>query len=334
MKITELQEILLSFSTKRIAVIGDLMLDEYIVGDVNRVSPEAPVPVVNVYSEKLILGGAANVIANLNSMGTKVYPYSVIGNDENGKKLKKELDEICVSLDGIIETRERPTIVKKRILAGHQQLLRMDWEKKHDINEVQENSLLAKIKKNIDNLDAIILSDYAKGVLTKKLIRRIIELAREKGKIVAVDPKPSNVKNYVGATFLTPNVKEALESLSIKELYVKDEVLKNVGFQLKNDLELDHLVMTRSEKGIAIFEEETMLAIPTFAKEVYDVTGAGDTVISIYTLCLTAGLSYEIAAKIANTAAGIVVGKLGTATTSILEIIDFYDEIYHEFNNK
>lgn len=329
----ELVLVLEDFKSKKIAVIGDIMLDEYIIGSVHRISPEAPVPVLNVIQEKTVLGGAANVVANLRTMGTSVNVYSVIGNDNNGRRLKNNLIEIGSNVNGLFETDDRVTIVKRRVLAGHQQLLRMDWESKHGISSKFEEQLIKAIGKDINNIDAIIISDYAKGVLTENLVQQIISLAKRYNKIVGIDPKPENIKNYFGATFLTPNIKEARESIAKLEKDLPNlESIEEIGKILLENTELDHLLMTKSEKGLSIFENKKLFNIPTYAKEVYDVTGAGDTVISIYTLGLASGLSKENAAKIANTAAGIAVGKLGTATVSAEEIINFYNEIYHEFS--
>lgn len=324
-----LLEILNEFSRKKIAVIGDLMLDEYIIGTVTRISPEAPVPVVNVKKENFVLGGAANVVNNLNSLGVKVIPFGVIGNDNNGKKMLDEFNKKDVSTEYLNILNDRPTIMKQRILANNQQLLRLDWEKKHPINEIEEDFILDNLKRIILDLDAIILSDYDKGVLTERVAKEIIALAKTNKKIVVVDPKPSNSLNYMGATAMTPNLKESAECIA-KEIPETDEKTMEIGLELREKLDLNHLLMTRSEKGMSIFLNDGSVSnIPTFAKEVYDVTGAGDTVISVYTLALSCGASYDEAAKIANTAAGIVVGRVGTSVVSVNEIIDFFEEVYN-----
>lgn len=326
---TRLNEILNKFSNKKIAVLGDMMLDEYIVGSVTRISPEAPVPVVNVEKESFVLGGAANVVNNLAELGVTVVSFGVIGDDENADKLLNEFNKKDVDSLGVIKSADRPTIMKKRVLAGNQQLLRLDWEKKHSISEELESKLLEAFSKKIDEIDGIILSDYDKGVLTETLAKKIIRLAKEKNKIILVDPKPSNSLNYKGATSMTPNLKESSECVG-KAIPQTDEETFEIGREIREKLELDHLIMTRSEKGMSIFMEDRVEHIPTFAKEVFDVTGAGDTVISVYTLALTCGASYEEAAKIANTAAGVVVGRIGTATVTVEEIKEFYNEIYEK----
>ena len=323
------QEIIAEFKNKHIAVIGDMMLDEYIIGKVDRISPEAPVPIVNVESEKFVLGGAANVLNNLSALGSKVTAFGIIGKDSNGEKLLIELQNKGVLIDGIVEDSSRPTIVKKRILAQHQQLIRLDWEKRKNISQEIENIIIKKFEEKICDFDGIILSDYDKGLLTENVAKEMIRIANKNNKIIIVDPKPSNSKNYIGATSMTPNRKEAIECLKGREPESEDE-LKDIGKNLKEKLKLKNLLMTRSEKGMSLFTDDKVEDIPTFAKEVYDVTGAGDTVIAVYTLAAVSGASFYEAAKIANTAAGIVVGRVGTSTVTREEIAEFYEELYKE----
>ena len=326
-KKVRLLEILESFKDIKIAVIGDMMLDDYIIGSVDRISPEAPVPVVNVREERFVLGGAANVVNNLSTLGAQAFSFGVIGNDANGDRLTNEFVKNLINVKGIVRTEDRPTIVKRRIIAHNQQLLRLDWEDKKDIGSEDEDKLLENLRVHIDEIDAIILSDYDKGVLTPRVAKEIIKLANEKGKIVTVDPKPKNAKNYVGATSMTPNRKEAMECIGVDRI----EDVEKLGEELKSKLELKNLLLTRSEEGMSLFQDK-VINIPTFAKEVYDVTGAGDTVISVFTLAAAAGASWHEAAKIANTAAGVVVGRMGTSTVTKEEIVEFYDEIYHEWS--
>jgi rfaE bifunctional protein kinase chain/domain len=324
---TRLVEILDRFKEMKIAVIGDMMLDDYIIGEVTRISPEAPVPVVNVKEERFVLGGGANVLNNLSTLSCKCYSFGVIGNGNNGQRLLNELAKENIDTVGVVIAEDRPTIVKRRILANHQQLLRLDWEDKKDITPYHEELIMGNLKAHIEDLDAIILSDYDKGVLTPTLAKKIIELARKHKIIVTVDPKPSNAINYIGATSMTPNRKEAMECMGLSRI---DDTEK-LGEELKKKLKLDNLLLTRSEEGMSIFLDEKTINIPTFAKEVYDVTGAGDTVISVFTLAAAAGASWHEAAKIANVAAGVVVGRMGTSTVAKEEILDFYDEVYHEW---
>lgn len=320
-------EILDSFPKIKIAVVGDMMLDEYIIGRVDRISPEAPVPVVNVQSESFVLGGAANVLNNLCSLGAQAFAIGLIGDDISGEKLEKELNKKGADTEGLIVDKNRPTIIKKRILAQHQQLLRLDWEKKGEIVSHVEDEVIATFMKNVDKIDAVILSDYDKGILTKRVAGEIIKIANRHNKIIIVDPKPENSENYKDATSMTPNTKEAVACVRGMRGETEEDI-QNLGAALKEKLNLRNLLITRSEKGMTLFEDKGATTIPTVAKEVYDVTGAGDTVIAVFTLAAAAGADFHEAAKIANTAAGVVVGKLGTATATKDEIISFYEEIY------
>lgn len=326
MKKMRLKEILDGFKNLKVGVVGDLMLDDYLIGCVERISPEAPVPVVSVKEERFVLGGAANVVNNLATLGCSTICFGVIGDDFDGDRLLREFDKKSIETSGIVRSTSRPTIVKRRIIGGNQQLLRLDWEDSRPISEDLENGLLKHVEAKIDGLDAVILSDYDKGVLTPTVAKKIIELCKERGIIVTVDPKPKNALNYLGATSMTPNRKEAMECLGKKSF---DDILE-IGKELKEKLELENLLLTRSEEGMSLFVENDVINIPTYAKEVFDVTGAGDTVISVFTLACAAGVTLEEAAKIANTAAGVVVGKMGTSTVTKEEIIEFYNTIYKD----
>lgn len=323
----DLKRILDNFKNIKIGVVGDLMLDDYIYGTVERISPEAPVPVVNVKEEKFVLGGAANVVNNLASLGAKTICFGVIGNDANGERLLGAFADKKIDVSGLIRDKERTTIVKRRIIGSNQQLLRIDWEDITPISTFLEYALLRNIESKIDELDAVILSDYDKGVLTPMVAKEIVRMCRDRGKIVTVDPKPKNAMNYYGATSMTPNRKEAKECLGMERATNMEEV----GKELKKKLQLDNLLLTRSEEGMSLFIEDKIVNIPTFAKEVYDVTGAGDTVISVFTLAAASGVSWHEAAKIANTAAGVVVGKMGTSTVTKDEILEFYKRIYERW---
>ena len=323
----DLKRILDNFKNIKIGVVGDLMLDDYIYGTVERISPEAPVPVVNVKEEKFVLGGAANVVNNLASLGAKTICFGVIGNDANGERLLGAFADKKIDVSGLIRDKERTTIVKRRIIGSNQQLLRIDWEDITPISTFLEYALLRNIESKIDELDAIILSDYDKGVLTPMVAKEIVKMCRDRGKIVTVDPKPKNAMNYYGATSMTPNRKEAKECLGMERATNMEEV----GKELKEKLKLENLLLTRSEEGMSLFIEDKIVNIPTFAKEVYDVTGAGDTVISVFTLAAASGVSWHEAAKIANTAAGVVVGKMGTSTVTKDEILEFYKRIYERW---
>ena len=312
-----------NFKNIKIAVIGDLMLDEYIMGKVDRISPEAPVPVVKVTEEKFVLGGAANVINNLAALGANVYCGGLVGKDKKAEKLINAFPK-NVDCNLILKVENSPTIVKKRVIAGHQQLLRLDWEEEFYINEDEENIIIENLKKHIKELNAVILSDYNKGLLTKSLSQKIIKLCRENNVIVTVDPKPKNISNFVGASSITPNKKEAYAAVEANS----SENIDIVGEKLKEKYNLDTVLITRSEEGMTLYDKE-IHNIPTYAKEVYDVTGAGDTVISVFTLAKAAGATWEEAAKIANAAGGIVVGKIGTSTVNEKELIETYNSIYN-----
>lgn len=232
--IQRLEEIIKKFNSVRIAVIGDMMLDEYLIGKVNRISPEAPVPIVNIEEERFVLGGASNVVNNLTSLEAKVFVYGVIGNDANGEKFIKELEDKNVNPAGIVKDETRPTIIKSRVLSQGQQLLRLDWEKDTDISEDIQNQLLENFEKNIENIDAVLISDYNKGLLTKYLSEKVIEIAKKHNKKVMVDPKPQNFKNYVGATSMTPNRKEILDYFGMKKFTSEKEIAEKMA-QLKDD---------------------------------------------------------------------------------------------------
>lgn len=326
MKKEELKEILNSFKNLKVGVVGDVMLDDYLIGNVDRISPEAPVPVVSIKSERFSLGGAANVANNLSTLGVKTFCFGVIGRDFDGDRLLKELEKKNINISGIVNTVDRPTTVKKRVVSGNHQLLRLDWENSSHIRINTENFLLKKIEDKIIELDAVILSDYNKGVLTPRVTKKIIELCKKNSIAVTIDPKPTNVENYFGATSMTPNRKEAVECLGKK----LSDNMNEIGEELKNKLKLDNLLLTKSEEGMSLFQRDKTINIPTYAEEVFDVIGAGDTVISLYTLGLALKLDPEIAAKIANTAAGVVVEKMGTSTVTAEEILEFYNKIYRE----
>lgn len=320
--IQRLEEILNSFNKVKIAVVGDMMLDEYLIGKVNRISPEAPVPIVNIEEERFVLGGASNVANNLKTLDSQVLVYGVIGNDDNGDKFIRELDSKGIDSMGIVKDNTRPTIIKSRVLSQGQQLLRLDWEKSTNISENIQNKIIENLEKNIEDIDAILLSDYNKGVLTDYVSKKIIEVAKKYNKQIIVDPKPHNFKNYVGATTMTPNRKEILDYFGMKEFTSEEEIAEKMK-KLKEELDLEYVVLTRSEEGVSLYENEHR-RIPTVARQVFDVTGAGDTFISTFLLAKCAGADLYEAAVIANMASGIVVAKIGTATATREEIVEFY----------
>jgi D-glycero-beta-D-manno-heptose-7-phosphate kinase len=297
------------------------MVDEYIWGNVSRISPEAPVPVVNVTSESLRLGGAGNVVNNIYSLGAKVRICGVVGNDPMGQKLIHDLRKMGVDTRGVTVETERVTTVKTRIVAQHQQVVRFDREVVSPIQPESIRRMICYVEENWAELDAVLVSDYAKGVVCDALMQEVRAAARREGKILAVDPKVKNVALFRGATIITPNHYEAGEAAGI---WIRsEEDLLKAGRSLLARLEADSLLITRGEKGMTLFERSGEVThIPTVAKEVFDVTGAGDTVISVLTLALAAGASPREAAVLSNYAAGIVVGEIGTATLQTTDLED------------
>jgi len=307
-------------STPNILVIGDLMIDHYLWGSCDRISPEAPVQVVDIAKETTVLGGAGNVINNLNTLGAKVSVSSVIGDDDNGLELLAMLKNIDVDIKNIILQKGRKTSKKSRVIAVSQQILRYDNESKEDITDLSIKNLLESLSKDIHLYDVVILSDYGKGVLTDNFSQAIIKLANSKNVKVLVDPKGADFSKYKGAYLLTPNKKEAVLATAIS--IDDNESLEKVLLKLKQECDLDISLVTLSEDGIAIFGNE-LKRFPTVAKEVFDVTGAGDTVIASIAFAISIGKSIEEVASFANLAAGVVVGKIGSATVSIDEIEEY-----------
>lgn len=303
-----------------ILVIGDLMIDHYLWGSCERISPEAPVQVVDISKETTVLGGAGNVINNLNALGAKVSVSSVIGDDENGKELLLLLSDIGVDSSNIITQKERKTSKKSRVIAVSQQILRYDRESKDDIIDTSVSKILEGLSSHINTYDAVILSDYGKGVLTDELCKKVITLANKNGVKVLVDPKGSDFSKYRGSYLLTPNKKEAILATKIE---INDaQSLEKALLKLKKECDLDISLITLSEDGIATYENKVEV-FPTVAKEVFDVTGAGDTVIASIAFALASGKNIQDTAAFANLAAGVVVGKIGSATVSIDEIEEY-----------
>jgi rfaE bifunctional protein kinase chain/domain len=294
-------------------VVGDVMLDHYVWGNVSRISPEAPVPVVSVTKENVLLGAATNVVNNIHSLGGQVSICGAIGHDDAGRQLVHMLRGKGIHTDGLIVEEGRPTTIKTRVIAHSQQVVRFDRETKTGIEPDTHRRIFDYVRDRVRNgLDAVILSDYCKGVVTKDLVRDIVKLARKNGVIVSVDPKVNHFGMYRGVTILTPNTKEA--SIGAK-LDIEDEAsLLKAGRLLLKRLTCDAVLITRGEHGMSLFERGGRVThIPTVAQEVFDVTGAGDTVISALTLAMSAGARIVDAAQISNYAAGIVVGVVGTA---------------------
>jgi D-beta-D-heptose 7-phosphate kinase/D-beta-D-heptose 1-phosphate adenosyltransferase len=303
-----------------ILVIGDLMIDHYLWGSCDRISPEAPVQVVDINKETTVLGGAGNVVNNLKALGANVSVSGVIGDDENGRELVQMLEDISVDTDNLIIQNERKTSKKSRVIAVSQQILRYDKESKDDITKESVENILSRLENEISKFDVIILSDYGKGVLTDKLCQGVISLSNAANVKVLVDPKGSDFLKYRGAYLLTPNKKEAILATGIE---IKDDVsLKEALLKLKQECDLDISLITLSEDGIAIYDNEVR-TFPTVAQEVFDVTGAGDTVIASIAFSLSVNKPIDEVAKFSNLAAGVVVGKIGSATVTIDEIEEY-----------
>ena len=312
-----------------ILVIGDLMIDHYLWGKCERISPEAPVQIVNIDKESSVLGGAGNVINNLRALGSNVDVISVIGNDMAAKELQFLLNDIDVNSNMLIIEEKRKTSKKSRLIASQQQILRYDNESIEDISPNSEEKIIDILDKNILNYDAVILSDYGKGVLTNSLTQKIISLSNKNNIKVFVDPKGKDYSKYKNAYTLTPNKKEAIEATNIN--IKNDESLEKAIKQLKETCNLTVSLITLSENGIAIFDDNLRIK-PTVAREVYDVTGAGDTVIASITFAIANNLDIDEAIKFANLAAGVVVGKIGSATATLDEIYE-YESSLHKSNS-
>jgi len=310
----------------KILVIGDLMIDKYLWGECNRVSPEAPVQVINVKRETKVLGGAGNVAKNLVSLGSKVEVLSVIGGCEISNELRKLFKEINLSTEYLIEQKNRVTSKKTRIISAQQQVIRYDIESDEDINKDSEEKLIDFFRSIVKNFELVILSDYGKGVLTSSVVQEIIEISNSLGIKVIVDPKGSDYSKYTSAYLLTPNKREASEATGIN---ISDEKsLKSSLAYLKESCKLNTSLITLSEGGIAIFDSQ-FRSHPTVAKEVFDVTGAGDTVIAAIGYALATKQDIDSAVVLANLAAGVVVGKIGSATASFEEIISYESMLHH-----
>ncbi|HPG29443.1 MAG TPA: D-glycero-beta-D-manno-heptose-7-phosphate kinase [bacterium] len=324
----KLLSIINKFDKRRILIIGDVILDEYITGEVSRISPEAPVPVVEVKNRWFSPGGAGNVANNLVNLGAKVVISGIIGNDYFGVKIKSMLKKNGSDISGLITDMNRPTVLKSRIIARQQQVVRVDVESKKKISADQFDKISSFIEKQKKSIDAIILSDYGKGTITSNVIEQVVEIKKKFGIPVVVDPKIEHFMNYKNVTIMTPNKKEASEGSNI--LITDEKSLYKAGNKILKDLNLDALLITRSEEGMSLFKKSEIVNIPTEAKEVFDVTGAGDTVISVMSLCLSAGADFKYAAVLSNIAAGEVVKELGTAAISKDKLVN----LVRNYNNK
>ena len=316
--------------TPKILVVGDLMIDHYLWGKCERISPEAPVQIVSIEKETSVLGGAGNVVHNLVDLGADVEVVSVVGDDENANELKQLLNKAEVSNDGLIVQPHRSTSKKSRIIASQQQVLRYDKETTYPIEKAQEAQIVTYFKSRLPKCDIVILSDYGKGVLTPTLTQKLIALAKDVDKEILIDPKGKDFSKYKGATLLTPNKKEAIEASGVN--IVDDESLFEAIRKIKEFCKLDISLITLSDEGIALYDEK-LRKHPTVAREVFDVTGAGDTVIASLAFALASEYGIDESVKFANLAAGVVVGKIGSATATLDEIIAYESSLKQSTSN-
>ncbi|WPU92534.1 D-glycero-beta-D-manno-heptose-7-phosphate kinase [Mucilaginibacter sabulilitoris] len=304
-----------------ILVIGDLMVDHYITGDASRLSPEAPVPIVNVKNESVTLGGAGNVVQNLVALGAQVTVAGLIGHDTAGEQIIEILAAEGVETHTIIKDNTRPTTVKTRVLAGSHQLVRIDRETTEAVSDHIADELINTLNGYIEKADIVVLSDYNKGLFSPSLTQRLIIQANRQGKKVIIDPKGLNYEKYKGAYIIKPNRKELAEAAKTEKIN-SIESLKQAAGIIFEQTGTEYLVVTLSEEGMVILSELTHKLLPVKATEVFDVTGAGDTVLASITFFIAAGLTIEEACEIANHAAAIVIRHVGSATTTIAEIIE------------
>lgn len=318
------------FSSCRVAVLGDLMLDVYLWGQVTRISPEAPVPVINVRKRTSCLGGAANVMRNIASLGGKVFAFGALGCDASGKEIREKMREIGIDDSMVVDIPDRCTTEKRRVVSGQQQLLRVDYEETSEIDADTRRKIIAPLLKMIaaHQIDAVIFEDYAKGLLGHDMVEEVAAAAAKNGIVTALDPKPGKLAPVKGITVIKPNRSEAFAMANIPESAARgaagnDADLKTVAGRLMQIWEPEQLLISLASQGMALFSSRggDPEIIPTQAREVYDVSGAGDTVIATYTLALISGATPAEAAMFANLAAGVVVGKIGTAPILKAELV-------------
>lgn len=324
-----LKSLIANFKTKKVAVIGDLILDVYLWGDAKRISQEAPVPVLQVKKRTERLGGASNVMCNIVTLGGQASAYGVTGDDANSGRLKKLLAEYNINAVSVLEEKGRKTTEKQRVIAGSQQLVRIDHEDLHSINAGSRRRIIDNLKSSIskNEIDAVIFEDYAKGVLDSEMAVEISEAALRAGILVCLDPHPGHPIELKKLTAMTPNRSEAfglagIYYTSANDEKDQDETLNEVASIIQAKWNPEYLLITLGAKGMALYEKgKSPVVIPTRAREVFDVSGAGDTVIAAFTLSLLAGSSGLEAAEIANHAAGVVVGKVGTVSVTVEELL-------------
>lgn len=316
------------FKGASVLVIGDVGLDEYIVGEVKRISPEAPVPVVEVQKQDHRIGLAANVAANITSLGGKAQLIGVVGNDSACETLSSLLENFNINSQNLVVDPERPTTLKTRVMAGHQQIVRVDHEKRRFLSESTQKLLLSKVQEQLKHSDVVIIQDYAKGVFDEKTCQSVIKMAQDMNKMVLVDPNRNTpISYYKGANLFKPNKDEALSlaGLSFDDHKEDYDVLLAAGEKLQQDLGSEYVIVTAGKHGMRIFHDQKMKVLPTYARDVYDVTGAGDTVIGTIALGLASGLDIEMSGVLANFAAGVVVGQVGCVPCQKADLIEYIE---------
>ncbi|MFP4241913.1 MAG: D-glycero-beta-D-manno-heptose-7-phosphate kinase [Chitinispirillaceae bacterium] len=319
-----IRKIVDEFKSSEIMVVGDVMLDEYMWGDVKRISPEAPVPVVEIESVTKRLGGAANVVQNLRKLDLAPVLISLCGRDENGRKLCGMLESSGCSSEGLVQSPKRPTTIKTRVMARHQQIVRADRETTTDLDSQEHDALWSRFEEKLDSVKGVIVSDYGKGVISEPFIGHLIEACTRKGKFVAIDPKERHFDLYRGVSVITPNLKEAHAMLGLPYGSCSDQQVEKIGWELMERLSLPYLLITLSERGMGLFEKDSKsyTNLPTAARKVFDVTGAGDTVISVFSAASVCGATPLEAAFLANHAAGLTVAELGTASVNAASLLN------------
>lgn len=309
-------EFLKNFSDVKVLIVGDIMLDRYCWGSVNRISPEAPVPIVNLEKTSSVLGGAANVAANVAGLGAEPYLIGVVGQDDEADIIRDALKSNFFLKDSLISSTERQTTIKTRIVAHNQQIVRIDQETKAELSLEEELAIWEKISEKLEQVEIVVVSDYAKGVLTNTLLARLITKCRDLGLLILVDPKGKNFRKYYGATMLTPNRHEIVLACNLDNY--NQDLVEDRSSKLLNELGLKYLLVTQGEDGMTLFESnKQILHLPVEPRNVYDVTGAGDTVIACLAVCMGAGANFAEAAQFANRAAGLVIEKIGTTAITL-----------------
>ena len=321
----EMLKLIDDFPNARILCVGDIMLDKFVQGRVERISPEAPVPVFQFIQERQMLGGAGNVVANLKSLSSYTYFVGLSGKDKHGDDVSALLSQIHAEYY-LIRSKLRQTIMKARYIAGTQHILRFDQEKIMPLTELEETELLMVIARHINDVDCVVLSDYGKGIFTPSSTRKIIEMAKETKKRVLIDPKGRDYSKYAGAFLIKPNRKELQEATNMILEPTSVDFLKDLSVaahKILDEYAIENMIITLSEKGMLYVPRSSQakeVYLPTAAKEVYDVSGAGDTSVAVIGIALSCGATIEEAMTLANTAAGVVVGKVGTATLTTQEL--------------